>query len=238
MGTPVGPHMTPGKTLCFLASASPEADVLQDFGEAQHDLEDRSWLETEQEVDDNLDVPTLQAVEPVYPRSFSRDSCPPEHDLQFEGSESVFAAAEKPPAEQRGSQKSAANIIPSAAKHMSAQAFKAKEQVSGKVHRSIGFVKEHAEGALRVPAQVSENLHKGIGFMKEQTGSALKVPAQMSGTAQKSFVYAKEKAGSAREKAQTVSAVVTAKMTQTTQKGFDIARSMRSSQARSRPGGA
>jgi len=149
---------------------------------------------------------------------------------------------------------------------VSAQAQKAKEQVSDTVSKA-------AQGARKVPGQVSDTAQRSMEFVKEQTQSALKVPAHMTETAKKlpaattstvtqvsesakkSFGNSaqiseaakknfgqladeiKVKAGTAQEKAQTVSAAVKASVSQTTQKGIDMAKNIRP-QAQGKVGGA
>jgi len=223
-GTPVGPHTTPGKPLCFM-TGTPDTDVLfphayraarDASGVAQDEMEDSPPLHRRGgKEDDDMEIPMLEAVEPMVP------GLPPSDDASLPEtgspkSESRSSAWKRLSSALPRTQTSPAQAIPNAARQMSAQALRAKEQVS--------------EKAQKAKEQVSETVNKSIGFVKDQTGSALKVPAQMSGSVQKTFGLAKDKAGSAREKAQSVSAAVTARVAQTTQKGFDMARGKRMGQ--------
>lgn len=223
-GTPVGPHTTPGKPLCFM-TGTPDRDVLFPYayramrdagGVAQNKTEDSPPLHRRGgKEDDDMNIPMLEAVEPMLPGLPSSDASLPETGSPPK-SECRSSAWQKLSSALPRTQASPAQAIPNAARQMSAQAQRAKEQVSGK--------------AQKAKEQVSETVNKSIGFVKDQTGSALKVPAQMSGSVQKTLGFAKDKAGSAREKAQSVSAAVTARVAQTTQKGFDMARGKRMGQ--------
>jgi hypothetical protein len=95
--------------------------------------------------------------------------------------------------------------LPKTFRSIPMQAQKARNQV----HKGAGYMKEHGETTLQMLAQKSE--------------SARRMPSQMSESAQRSIGYAKEKA-------QVVSAAVTSRVSHTTQKGIDMAMSMRPSQ--------
>jgi len=305
-GTPVGPHLTPGKPLGFLTLGTPEPSYQNDGGDdadaggyipspgssVRMNVRDAIFFSPDSFGD--ADIPTLEAVEPIIPGTFSHDACVPGAEPVPDEFDSYASAWEKRSAALKA-KSPVRGGIPKAARQMSAQAHKAKGKVSEKVHRSIGYVKEHAEGAKRMPVQtvhrslevkdrlslemkdriqyvkdhtesalkagssvvktpsqvpvkISETAHKGLGYAKavpaqmsenahKGFGYAKAVPVQMSENAHKGFGYAKEKAGNAREKAHTVSAAVTARVTQTTQKGFDMAKGMTQAK-RAQPGGA
>lgn len=149
---------------------------------------------------------------------------------------------------------------------VSAQAQKAKEQVSDTVNkaaqgarkvpgqvsetaqRSIDFVKEQTQSALKVPAHMSETAKRlpaattsTVTHVSESAKKSFGNPAQISEAAKKNFGQLadeiKVKAGTAQEKAQTVSAAVKASVSQTTQKGIDMAKNIRP-QAQGKVGGA
>jgi len=223
-GTPPGPNLTPGEPLGFLTSGTPSPGAAEDAKTRCKDaLHAALSAESEGNVpfeadNDDEDMPMLEAVEPRYPGDDSQDVSP------SGGSPTSAASAWKRISAALPNAPNPPGLaIPNAARQMSVQAHKAKEQMSETVHKA-------KESALKVPAQMSETAHKSMDFVKGQKGNVRKVPAQMSETAHKSLGYAKEKAGS-------VSAAVTAKVTQTTQKGFDMARGMRP-HARGKVGGA
>jgi len=200
--TPKGPNLTPGEPLCFLSAQSPEDSPFQDPHESTMPCF------TGGVNDSNSPIPTLEPV-PVYP------------DITMDGPE-----CESPP--KAGAARRAWKKISAveAARQMSSQAHKAKDHVSEKVQKSVGYVrhvKEHAG------IQVSDKVHKSIGFVKGQTEGARKVPAQMSETAQKGIGYAKDKAGTARD-------TVTSRVSQTAHKGLEFAKGIMPRSGRS--GGA
>lgn len=245
LGTPVGPRCDDGEPLCFLTNGSPSPQASNDdtveseakcalkFKGATHALGAalpaavaRFALTPESA---GSDVSLLEAVEPLLPANVPEDA-------------SEFS----PPAAPAACD---ADVPKSTWKRISVASAQAKEQMTDKVQRSIGYMK---------PTQMPETVQRSIGYMK---------PTQMPETMQKSVVFVKEKAGSARDKANTVSAVVTDKantvsavvsdkantvsaavtdkastvsavvtaaVSQTTQKGFELAKGMR----RPRRGGA
>lgn len=251
IGTPQGPNLTPGKPLGFLTSGTPSptkalAKVRDAFLAAVSPRKGKSEGAAEFEIADDSNVPMLEAVEPVFAGEI------PEAVVSPTGSGSPTSKSEgaagtwkRLSASLPTTQAIRDNMNPApVARQLSEKALKTKEQVSESVNKAKEAIRDNinparqlSEKALKVPAQVSETAQKGMGFVKEQTETVRKVGPQLSETAQKSFGYAKEKAGNARDKAQTVSAAVTAKVTQTTQKGMDIARGMRP-QAQGKVGGA
>jgi len=118
-----------------------------------------------------------------------------------------------------------------AARAVSEQAQRAKEQVSEQaqkakeqVQKSLGYMKEQSESVLRMQAQMQK-------YALGKAETAREMPAQMQR-------YALGKAETAREKAHAVSAAVTARVSQSAQKGLDMAMSMRAPQTKSQHGGA
>lgn len=256
-GTPKGPNFSPGLPLGFLTSGTPSptkalAKVRDAFRSAIGSSPMSPKGDAKFEIDDS-NVPMLEAVEPVFAGEIPEDPVSPTGSgSPTSKSEGAAAAWKKLSAAFPRPQKLTAstslpllgkspaqhieairdNCHPTEhAKQLQAHANKAKEQVSETVNKA-------KENALKVPEQVSATAQKGMGFVKGQAENVRsKVPLPMTVTAQKSFGFAKEKAGTARDKAQTVSAAMTAKVTQTTQKGMDIARGMRP-QAQGKVGGA
>lgn len=149
---------------------------------------------------------------------------------------------------------------------VSAQAQKAKEQVSDTVNkaaqgarkvpgqvsetaqRSMEFVKEQTQSALKVPTHMSETAKRlpaattsTVTQVSESAKKSFGNSAQITEAAKKNFGQLAEeikvKAGTAQEKAQTVSAAMKASVSQTTQKGIDMAKNIRP-QAQGKVGGA
>lgn len=86
-GTPVGPHVTPGKPLCFM-TGTPDTDVLFPHayravrdarGVAQDETEDSPPLHRRGgKEDDDMQIPMLEAVEPMFPGLPPSDGSLPE----------------------------------------------------------------------------------------------------------------------------------------------------------------